>query len=360
MRSRLAISMIGISALAIQLGSGSSSTSARFSSSATSAASEFTGATLSATVAPVIIPSLEGRSVRLRWGAVSSARPVAYEVRRIDGLGNAAPVCVAPSAPTVNAGSASCLDGTALADSTYTFTQRPYIDIPGSTPWSLAPSVAGTSFLVPRLGFLDSGAAVGSTGARIDVPYPTVARTGDVLLLVSVSGRNRPPTTPAGWTTLVSRGIGGSSTVHLYVAWKVNDGGASVTFDPQTNGLGAIARVIVYGRTNGNTATPVVSASGVIGTSAASTTLTPPTGPTVTGPNSTVISLVATGGATSPSLSAPKQFGLRLSTNSTPGSGSVSLGIADANVAATGGTTAPPTWSQTSALQWAYATVAFR
>jgi hypothetical protein len=37
-----------------------------------------TGATLSATVAPVIIPSLEGRSVRLRWGAVSSARPVAY------------------------------------------------------------------------------------------------------------------------------------------------------------------------------------------------------------------------------------------------------------------------------------------
>ena len=354
------MSVIGVSALTMQVGSGALSTSARFSASVTSTASEFTGATLSPTVAPVITPSLEGRSVRLRWGAVTSQRPVAYEVRRVDGLGNPTLVCVPPTGPTTSGASVSCLDDTAVADTTYTFTQRPYIDIPGSTPWTLSPSVASSSFLVPRVGFLASGTEVSSTGANITVPYPTSARTGDVLLLVSVSGRNRGPNAPAGWTTLVSRGVGGASTVHLFVAWRVNDGGSSVTFDPQTNGSGASARVIAYGRTNGNSATPVVAATGVAGTSSASTTLTPPAGPTVNAANSTVISLVASGGASSPSLLTPQRFGLRLSANSTPGSGSVSLGVADANVAASGGSTTPPTWSQTSALQWAYATVAFR
>jgi hypothetical protein len=60
-------------------------------------------------------------------------------------------------------------------------------------------------------------------------------------------------------------------------------------------------------------------------------------------------------------LATPTGFTLRLSNNSTPGSGSVSIGLADTNVATSGSSVSSPTWSQIGTAQtWLYATVAFR
>ena len=82
---------------------------------------------------------------------------------------------------------------------------------------------------------------------------------------------------------------------------------------------------------------------------------------TIDAANAVVVSIVATNGATSLAMSTPKGFALRVSANSTPGSGSVSLGVADTNVAAAGGPVASPTWTQSGTPQtWIHATVAFR
>ena len=362
MRRRLAISVIGISALTMQVGSGALSTSARFSASVTSTASEFTGVTLSPTVAPVITPSIQNRLVRLDWSRVGSSKPVSYSVQRNVIGSTPSTVCSGTSTPTISVDLVSCVDTGSVADSTYSYTQMPFIDIAGSAPWSLPRSAPSTPFLVPRLAHLASGSEISSTGANIVVPYPDGTRSGDILLLISVSGRNKSPVTPTGWTSLVSRGVGGASSAHLYVAWRVADASGSVSFDPQANGVGASTRIINYGRMNGNISNPIVATSNTVsGTSPASTTFTSPSDVVTNASNAVAVSIVATNGATSPTLSTSRGFTLRASANSTPGSGSVSLGVADTNVASTGAPAPSPTWSQSGTPQtWVHATVAFR
>ena len=352
----------GLTTLVFQVGIGPASTSARFSAASSSPTSGFTGATLSPAVAPVITPVMAGRTIKLEWNPVNAPRSVAYSVERTLVGGATSTVCLAPSIPIVSNGLVACTDSGAMPDATYTYTELPYIDIPGSTPWSLPRSTSSVPFLVPRLSYLAAGSDVSSTGTSINVPYPTGTQSGDVLLLVSVSGRNKAPTTPTGWNQLVSQGIGGSSSSYLFVAWRVADAGTSVTLDPQANGSGASTRIVNYGRTNGNSATPVVATSSVVsGTATASTTFTPPTNVVTNASNAVVVSIMATNGATSPSLATSMGFTLRLSNNSTPGSGSVSIGLADTNVAMSGSSVSSPTWSQTGTSQaWLFATVAFR
>ena len=357
-----AVVAVGALALLANVGLRPASTSARFSAASSSPPSEFTGATLSPTVAPVITPSIENRFVRLDWQRVVSSRPVAYSVERTMSGGAPSSVCSVRPAGTVTNDIVSCTDGTSVADGTYSYTEMPYIDIAGSTPWSLPRSTASAPFLVPRLAHLANGSDVASVGANVVVPYPTGTRSGDVLLLVSVSGRNKSPTTPTGWSELVSRGVSGASSAHLYVAWRVADASTSVTLDPQANGVGASTRIINYGQVNGNNTNPVIATSNIVaGTSPASTTFTSPSDIVTDASNAVVVSIVATNGATSLAMSTPKGFALRVSANSTPGSGSVSLGVADTNVAATGGPVASPTWTQSGTPQtWIHATVAFR
>lgn len=352
----------GLTTLVFPFGIGPASTSARFSAASSSPTSGFTGATLSPAVAPVITPVMAGRSVVLQWSRVSSPRTMAYSVERTLVGGATSTVCLAPSIPIPNNGLVACTDSTATPNSTYTYTELPYIDIPGSTPWSLPRSTSSVPFLVPRLSYLAAGSDVSSTGTSINVPYPTGTQSGDVLLLVSVSGRNKAPTTPTGWNQLVSKGIGGSSSSYLFVAWRLADAGTSVTLDPQANGSGASTRIVNYGRMNGNTTSPIVATSSVVsGTAAASATFTPPTNVVTNASNAVVVSIMATNGISSPSLSVAKGFSLRLSTNSTPGSGSVSIGLADRNVATSGTSVVSPTWTQSGTSQaWLYATVAFR
>lgn len=357
-----AVVAVGAFALVAHVGLGPASTSARFSAAISSPTSDFTGATLSPTVAPVITPRVENRLVRLDWTRVDSTRSVSYSVERTSKGANPTTICSGASAPTVNGALVSCVDYGALADGTYTYTEMPYLDIAGSTPWSLPRSAASGSFLVPRLVHFANGSDVSSTGTNIVVPYPPGTNSGDLLLLVSVSGRNKSPSTPTGWTSLVGRGVSGSASVHLFVAWRVADSAGSVTLDPQANGVGASTRIINYGRVNGNTTNPVVATSTIVsGTSSASTTFTSPSDIVTNAANAVVVSIVATNGATSLALSMPMNFTLRVSANSTPGSGSVSLGVADTNVAATGGPAASPTWTQSGTPQtWIHATVAFR
>ena len=97
------------------------------------------------------------------------------------------------------------------------------------------------------------------------------------------------------------------------------------------------------------------------GTSPALTTFTPGPDVVTSGSTATVVSIVATSEASSPSLTNPRAFTQRVSANLYPGSGALSLGVADAVVAASGGTTTSPTWMQSGPLkQWIYATLAFR
>lgn len=165
-----------------------------------------------------------------------------------------------------------------------------------------------------------------------------------------------------GCSTVVSRGVSGASSVFLLVAWLIADGSSSTTIDPKSSGSGMSTRVLNYGRFQGNTALPTLAATTIIsGTSPASTTFAPGSDVVTSGSTATVLSIVATSEASSPSLTNARAFTQRVNANLYPGSGALSLGVADAVVAASGGTTTSPTWMQSGPLkQWIYATLAFR
>lgn len=362
MRTWWLTATLGLLAVSTHTNVSVAETSSLFTASSASLSSSFTGATFTPKVAPVVVPSISSRSVVLAWPEVTSARPVTYVVTRTGPPGTTAQVCTGENTPSASNGVARCTDTSATAGVPYTYSQRPVLDVPGSTPWSLAASVPSQSVTAPRLTYIDSGPDVSSIGPVVSVPYPSSTQVGDLLLLIAICSVNKAPALPAGWTQAVSRGISGSSNVHLLVAWRVADGSTSVSLDPKSNGSGTSARILNYGRFQGNLANPLVATSSAVnGTAIANQTLTPSPDVVTTGTHATVISIVAMSAANSLSLTTPRSFTERVSANLFPGSGALSLGVADTTVATTGSSAPSPTWSQTGTpKEWVFATLAFR
>lgn len=337
-------------------------TSSLFAGYAALPPSSFTGATFTPQVAPVVTPTLTARSVELTWPPVSSANAVDYVVTRTGSGGTPLEVCTGPFAPILSQGLIRCTDTTALPGVRYTYSEQPFLNIAGSLPWSRPQSSPSIQVTAPRLSYVSSGPDVSSTGAAVSVPYPTDVRHGDLLLFVAICGTNKAPASPAGWTTLVSRGVGGSSNAYLFVAWHVANGSPEPTFDPRSNGSGASARIINYGKFQMALADPVVATStSASGSGPAAATFTPTQDVVTTQAEAVVISIVALSAANSPTLANTRGFTQRISADLYPGSGTLSLGVADARVSTAGSTSASPTWSQSGTPKdWLYATIAFR
>lgn len=356
------MAVVGLLALSTHMNVSVAETSSLFSATSSSSSSSFTGATFTPKVAPVIAPVVTARSLSLSWPQVTSAKPVAYTVTRTGPPGTTTQVCTGQNTPSVSQGTARCIDTTAVSGVSYTYTEQPTLDIANSTPWSLPASSPSTSVTAPRLTYVDSGPDVSSIGPVVSVPYPASTEIGDLLILIAICSVNKAPALPTGWTQAVSRGISGSSNLYLLVAWRVADGSTSVSLDPRSNGSGTSARILNYGRFQGNVANPIVATSSAVsGSAPAAATVTPSPDVVTTASNATVISIVALSAANSPTMTTPQAFTQRLSLNLFPGSGALGLGVADATVPASGAMTQSPTWTQSGALkEWVFATLAFR
>ncbi|NBY11810.1 MAG: hypothetical protein EBQ75_02245 [Actinobacteria bacterium] len=200
--------MTGLLALSTHTNVAIGETSSLFSASSTSATSQFTGATFTPKVAPVITPTITARSVTLAWTEVKSAKSVAYTVTRTGPVGTSTQVCTGANLPTVSQGTVRCTDTTATSGVSYTYSQQPFLDIANSTPWSLPASTSSSSVSAPRLSYIDSGPDASSTGPAVTVPYPASVELGDLLILIAICGVNKAPATPTGWNQIVSRGFG--------------------------------------------------------------------------------------------------------------------------------------------------------
>ena len=356
------LAVIGLLALGTHMNVSVAETSSLFAATSSSSTSSFSGATFTPKVAPLVTPVVSARSLSLSWPQVSSSKPVAYTVTRSGPPGSTTQVCTGSNTPVVTNGLVRCTDTSAVSGISYTYTEQPILDIANSTPWSLPASLQSSSVTAPRLTYIDSGPEVSSIGPVVSVPYPASAEIGDLLVLIAICSVNKAPALPTGWTQAVSRGISGSSSLYLLVAWRVADGSTAVSLDPRSNGSGTSAQILNYGRFQGNGANPVVATSSTVsGSAPATATVTPSPDVVTNASNATVISIVALSAANSPTLTAPQSFTQRLSMNLFPGSGALGLGVADATVLTTGAAIASPSWTQSGiAKEWIFATLAFR
>ena len=193
-------------------------TESLFSAGSTSSTSSFGGATFSPSVAPPVTASITARSVSLAWSPVTSARQVSYVVTRTGPANTTSQVCTGSGAPSLSQGLVGCIDQSASPGVSYTYTEQPILDIPGSLPWSRPASASSQTVVAPRLSYIGSGPDVSSTGPIVTVPYPSSVQLGDLLLFIAICGTNKAPASPTGWTTLVSKGLSGSSNAYLYLS----------------------------------------------------------------------------------------------------------------------------------------------
>ena len=329
------------------------------SSSRTSPLMTFAGATFSPSVAPSVLPTVGDGTISLTWPSVtlSGGQLVNYSVMRTPSTGPAVEVCTGVGAPVHNAGESSCTDTTALAGTTYTYTEQP-ITQSGVTPTWTLPASASSAAISPKSWVFDSAGtpSISTNNTAQLVAYPTGTVLDDVLLLVSVSDRNTPPTRPSGWTQLSSSGMNTPSPMHIFVAWRSADAGSSVSFRSGTNSQGALTVIYRYKRLSGNTAAPVVAHVAVQSSnSASSSVFSPPSNVVTNLPGANALSIVAISSDASLSLQTDQSYVFRntasaVSANTDQG---LSLGLADKFIQSAGSAGVSPTWSQSgAATQW--------
>lgn len=318
----------------------------------------FGGASFVPSDAPVVTASLRSTAAQLTWDRVATSAGVdaTYRVMRTDASGSIE-VCTGSNVPVVSGSTVSCEDPTIVADVPYTFTEQPVLVRNATTTWSRPPSAQSAQVVGPRVAFANVGATVTSTGAAVTVPYPNGTRLGDVLVLISISGRQNAPNTPAGWTVLASVGNTGGSPMRLFVAWRLADAATSLAFDPNANGTGASVRIVRYVRGNGNTSAPVLATAQVAtSTGAQSVTFTPTVDVSTNATNSQVVNVVAVRGTATLTISNSQGF---VVDDAYPGTVGPSLGLGGRQ-ALISAAVASPTWSSNLAATWASATLAFR
>lgn len=340
---------------------GPSRTAALHSARLAASSHRFDGASFVPLVAPVVSPTITSGGTSLAWDRVVTSGGVDanYRVVRTD-AGGQVDVCGAPNTPALSGQKVTCLDTTAVADVTYTYTEQPVLVRNGTLTWSRPPSTPSVAVTMPRVVLAGVGTTVSATGSTISVPYPTGTRVGDILLLVAVSGRQSAPLSPAGWTTLASIGVSGTSAFRLFVAWRVADAATSVTLDPSANSTGATLRILRYVQGRGLSVAPVVATAQVVtANGAVSTQFTPSPDVVTSGSNAEVVNVVALRALGALGLSTPRGFRLDDVESLSPGSVDQSVGIAGLRVL-TAGQVPLPTWSSTAGAIWLSATLAFR
>ncbi|NBN89621.1 MAG: hypothetical protein EBV24_04795 [Actinobacteria bacterium] len=336
-------------------------TSAFYSARLTGSSQSFTGATFIPSVAPVVSATQSATRVALSWPRVSMSgtADVGYRVMRSASAGTVE-VCKGANAPVVTGDTVVCFDDSVNADISYTYTQQPVLVRDATVTWSLSPSASSAPLVGPRIAFASVGATVSTTGPSVSVPVPVGTQPGDVLLLVSVSGRQNAPTTPVGWTLLASVGLSGGSALRLFVAWRIADTTQSVSWDPNANSTGASVRLVRYARGTGNASTPVVAVSQVAtATGGSSATFLPSPNPTTTGANSEVVNIVVQRKAGVVSLATSAGFTLDHSEIATFGGVPQAVGIGGRQVI-TAESVPLPAWASTDTGVWAAVTAAFR
>ena len=206
------------------------------------ASKNFTGATFIPSVAPVVSAQVSRADALLSWPSVttSSGSNVNYRVVR-SGPDGTVEVCSGTDAPIVSGSLVSCIDRAVQANASYTYTEQPLLMRQSQTTWFRPASKVSNALVGPRLYFAGAGPTVTGKGGLIDVPYPSGTQVGDVLVLVSVNGRQNAPNVPTGWSSLVRLGLTGGNAMRLFVAWRIADSATSVRFDPSANSTGASA-----------------------------------------------------------------------------------------------------------------------
>jgi hypothetical protein len=341
-----------------------SSTSAHSSASLAGVSYPFSGVTFSPLVAPVISPTMSDDFIALAWPAVtlSSNKPVAYTVTRTSSTGSVATVCNAPAAPVVNGAIASCSDSAVVAGTSYTYTEQPHAFVGVFSTWSRSVSAASTTITPPNWKFGQLGTVVTSTNnGNRTISYPSGVVVGDILLLVTVNNNGAVPTTPSGWTQLVSQSITTPSTFSMSISWRVADAATSVSMRLNANNSGAMAVVLNYGRAFSSTTSPVIAHSASqSSTSNASATFIPPTNVTTNEIAARALSIVAVNTNNALALSDAAGYTVRGSNAQVIATGAISLAIADTVVETSGTTPTSPTWSQSGTpAQWISGLVAF-
>ena len=340
------------------------STSAHSSASLVGVSHPFSGATFSPLVAPVISPTMSDDSIALAWPAVtlSSNKAVAYTVTRTSSTGSVATVCNAPAAPVVNGAIASCSDSGVVAGTSYTYTEQPNAVVDGVATWSRGASAASTTITPPNWKFGQLGTFVTATNnGNRTISYPSGVVVGDILLLVTVNNNGAIPTTPGGWTLLVSNTTTTPSTFSMSISWRVADAATSVTMRLNANNSGATATVLNYGHAFSSVSTPVVAHTTSQSSNVnAAATFTSATNITTNAIASRALSIVAVRANNALALSDAAGYTVRGSNAQVIATGAISVAIAD-TVVETSGTTPPsPTWSQSGTpAQWISGLVAF-
>ena len=337
-------------------------TSARFFSRSSDLGSAFSVGMFVPPVSPTPIVAVEGSSVRVRWPIVSfpGASTMTYRVRRTAQGGSTSEVCVGASSPTTANGEVSCLDASPQVGTSYTYAVQPQLLRNGTSTWSLSFGQESVAVGLPGLMFAGAGPVVNTTTAGIvNVPFPAGTEIGDFLVLVAVNGRNKAPRRPAGWTDVVSRGIGGAQDFHLYSTQRIADGASSVSVDIDTGIEGASLQVFRYDVPAGSPA-PIVRASQVqSGFSTSATSQLIPTPDIITTTSATAISIVAVRANNSLSLAPGSAWVVRSTSTSAAGAIPLAWALADTTVG-TATSVASPTWQQSGTpARWLFGGSAF-
>ena len=337
-------------------------TTARFTSSSPKLGSAFSVGAFTPTVSPTPIVAVEGSAVRVRWPIVSfpGASTVAYRVRRTAQGGSTSEVCGGASSPATANGEVSCLDAPPQVGVSYTYAVQPQLLRNGTSTWSLSFGQESVAVAMPGLMFAGAGPVVNTTTAGIvNVPFPAGTEVGDLLVLVVVNGRNKAPRRPAGWTDVVSRGIGGAQDFHLFSTQRIADASGSVSVDIDTGIEGASLQVFRYDVPTGSPA-PIVRASQVqSGFSTTATSQLVPTPDIITTSSATAISIVAVRANNSLSLAPGSAWVVRSASTSAVGTTPLAWALADTTVG-TAASVASPTWQQSGTpARWVFGGSAF-
>lgn len=337
-------------------------TTARFSSRSSELGSAFSVGMFVPPVSPTPIVAIEGSSVRVKWPKVMfpGSSLLSYRVRRSTASGTTSEVCTGSAVPTETSGEVSCLDTSLQTGETYRYAIQPVLIRSGMSTWSLPFGAESGPVGIAGLVFAGVGPIISVTSpGLVSVPYPVGTESGDFLVLVVVNGRNKAPRRPAGWTDVVSRGIGGAQDFHLYVAQRIADNAASVVVDVDTGSEGSSLQVVRYDVPPGVSA-PTLRASQVqSGFSTAATVQFVPTPDIITTGPATALSIVAVRASNGLSVVAGSAWTLRLSAVATSGTTPLAWAVADSIVGAAS-TVPSPTWQQTgNPARWIFGGSAF-
>jgi hypothetical protein len=352
---RPAIRTLVVLAIVAAVLTGSATAWAVFSASGFSATATYTASVLPT---PTISAASLGGTVTLTLGASGgTVTPLSYTLTAspAGGTGTGG-TCLSSYTPASSLPASCTYTGVVSGSFTYTLTAV-------YNTWTRATTSNSVTVTAQFVG-IGTPVTFTSTGNNRVLNYPSGTISGDLVMVVLVNGTNADATAPTGWTQIAnpsSNSTGSSCSqghFELQAFWHVSAGETSVTMSRiQANGAGVTAWVVAYR----GIPSPAVNGTIQFGTNAAAIN---PTLPKYSPPsaNTTLFSMVAVCAANTLSMMTANNFHQDVSTTSTPGTQGGGLGIASQRVGPSTPPASPvavPVWQQSTAVFWAYITVAF-